>query len=266
VQTLITVLFSVLGSTAILAVVAFLIHDSIVQSIRSIQHRFDTKLEEVRTANERELNRFRNALDSQINLASSALLEARRASNGRRLIAIQTLWDGMMQISFNAPSWVVITDVMTTDSYQQVCERVAPNIPRFDDLILERGRSMKSEAYLLPEKTRLLTGDYLYALFFAYRAFVGGISLKLATDRDKGRFEPWWEYDHVLGLLRPVLDEEEWNDFKQKTIGRYTWVIRTLEAKFLRWAEDIMDGRRAATEASEQAREIVNAAANSLSP
>jgi hypothetical protein len=63
-----------------------------------------------------------------------------------------------------------------------------------------------------------------------------------------------------------VLDDEEWNEFEQMGTGRYMWVIRNLEDKFLRWAEDIMDGRKAATDAFEQAREIVRAARAAREP
>jgi hypothetical protein len=257
-ESLKVVLYSVVTNAAILALATFFIRNWIE---RSIEHRYDKKLEELRTANEKELKQFSNALDIQRNLVSSAFLEARRASNDRRLTAIQTLWDGMIQIYFDAPSMVSLTDMTTTDTYQQICKGFVSQSGSLslDEMLRKYAVQLKSESSLSAEKARLLTGEYLYALFFAYRAFIGSIALKLAEDSDEGRFVPWWEYDHVLTLLRPMLDDEEWNEFKQIKIGRYMWVIRNLEGKFVRWAEEIMDGRKAATDALDQAREIMKA-------
>jgi hypothetical protein len=120
------------------------------------------------------------------------------------------------------------------------------------------------EAFLVVEKSRLLTGEYLYAICKAYRAFIASIALHLAICRDQGKFQPWWEYDHVLNLLRTVLDDDEWNEFKTLRIGRYVWVIRAMEGKFLSMAGEILDGQRAATDAFEQARQIQRAAESAL--
>jgi hypothetical protein len=51
-------------------------------------------------------------------------------------------------------------------------------------------------------------------------------------------------------------------EFEGLRVGRYTWVTQNLERKFLGVAEEIIDGRRAASEAFEQARQILAAARN----
>jgi hypothetical protein len=257
-------LVSALSSTALLALLAFFCRNLIAQWITSsVRYSYDEKLEKLKAHNERELERLRGALDAQQNLVSSAFLEARRASNERRLSAIQTVWDGMMEVSANAPPCVVTTDVLTTELYAKVfkTEAIKATIPNFFDLALLTAQF--NAGWGLPvEKARLMSGEYLYALFWAYRAFVGSIGFHLAISRDKGEFKPWWEYDHILNLLGSALSPEELKEFEGLRVGRYTWVTQNLERKFLGAAEEIIDGRRAASEAFEQARPILTAAKN----
>jgi hypothetical protein len=123
-------LTAALGSTVFLGAIVFLFRGAIVEWIRrSIQHVYDERLETLRAANEREVNRLRSALDGQQQLVSAAFLEARRASNERRLDAIQTIWDAMMQIYFNAPGVVSMTNIVTTELYAEMLSHMRPNIP-----------------------------------------------------------------------------------------------------------------------------------------
>jgi hypothetical protein len=68
------------------------------------------------------------------------------------------------------------------------------------------------------------------------------------------------EYDHIVNLLKSTLTGEEFAEFGGLKIGHYTWVTSNIEGKFLKAAEEIIDGQRAATDAFEQAREILTAA------
>jgi hypothetical protein len=258
---------SAIGGAAVLAFIALLLRHSLAQWVTaSIRHHYDRQLEAIRAANEKELQQLRNALEAQTNLVSSAFLDARRASNERRLSAIQAVWDAMMDIFFAVPNPSALTDFLTSDTYQQFFEAIRTEIPTFLAVAPLYGASAP---YMLPvEKARLLSGEFLYAVFWAYRAFVGSIALDLSLSRDRGQrgeFRPWWENDHVLNNLRAALDSEEWEIFASTRVGRYTWVTRTLEAKFLRAAEDIIDGRRATTDAFEEATRILTAARSSLS-
>jgi hypothetical protein len=245
-------------SVGFLTLIAFMCRHWITERItRSIQYSYDKKFEELRAANERELKRFSTTLDTQQNLVSGAFLEARRASNDRRLNAIQSLWDAMMQASFDALPVLAMTDEMvTTEMYQRFFAepKVREAIPRFRKL----GEQYAQLARLQDtEKARLLSGEYLYALCRGYRTFLGSIALYLADCNEKDEFKPWWQYDHALALLKAVLTAEEFDELTAMEIGRYTWVRRTLETKFLKAAEDIVDGRRAATDAFDQAKEIM---------
>jgi hypothetical protein len=142
------VLYTVLTNALILPLVTFFIRKWIESSI---QYRYNTKLEELRTANEKELKQFSNALDSQTNLISSAFLEARRASNDRRLTAIQRLWDGMIEIYFETWGLTAMTDTTTTNTYQKLCEALvsAGGIPSFDENNPKLSRAIEIRIYTL---------------------------------------------------------------------------------------------------------------------
>jgi hypothetical protein len=79
---------------------------------------------------------------------------------------------------------------------------------------------------------------------------------------EEGKFEPWWQYGHLLDLLRSALTEDEFNQLVAMTVGKYNFVRQKLEGTFLQTANEISDGRRAAADAFEQAREIPGAPAS----
>ena len=244
-------------NTALYGIVFLLARRFIEEWIgRSVQHRYDRLLEDQRASNEKELTQFRNVLDTQRDLVSSAFLEARRPVAEKRLAAIQRLWDAMIEINVGAHPAVGLTNLaIDTEMYQVICAKA--DIP---DLVTMGRQYVESDRDHEAEKGRLLSGEYLYALFYTYRAFIGSIALKLSIDRQKADYQPWWEYDHVLSLLKPALDEEEWKEFQALTIKRYSWVVSKLEGKFLKASEDILEGSRAATYASEQATAMIAAA------
>jgi hypothetical protein len=154
-----------------------------------------------------------------------------------------------------------MTDMLTNELYSDFLKHptVDATIPNF----LEIGpQILNYEAdWALPvEKARLMCGEFLYALFFAYRALVGSITLDLSLSREKGVFQPWWNNEHIQSLLRSALLPEEVKEFTGLVVGRFTWLTRILERKFLFAAEEIIDGRRAATDAFDQANSILAAA------
>jgi hypothetical protein len=253
-----------LGSVALWGALTYLCRHFLLQWITSsVQHSFDVKLEEVRASNDRELKHLSSALDAQQSLVASAFLEARRASNERRLIAVQTVWDALMEFHREVPTVVATTDIVTTELYPKFFKAPAiqANIPSFLEVGTSITRSIVTSG-LPVEKARLMCGEYLYALFFGYRALLGSIALDLAISSEKGAFQPWWNNEHILALLRSTLSPEEFEEFAGLHVGCYTWVTQNLERKFLLAAEEIIDGRRAATDAFDQARAILTAAKN----
>jgi len=253
-------LLTSLTSAAMMGAVVYLGRHWISQWLsRSIQFSFDQRLEVLKASHERELTLLRSALDTQQHLVSSAFLQAQSAVTERRLTAIQTLWDTMLQAYFEAPGIIAMTDILTTETYQMFFKHTKGSVPDFESAaraVLVSQRPLLQSA----EKARLLSGDYLYALYKAYTAFIGSIIFKLVDDREKGRFQPWWEYDHILNLLNSVLTPQEFEEFSAMRIERYSWITRKLEFKFLQMASDIIDGKHAVTDALEQATKIIAAA------
>jgi hypothetical protein len=171
-----------------------------------------------------------------------------------------------VQVYFDTPAVVAMTDIPTTSEvYRKLfnSDAMKATIPTFLEIGMIYAK-LQATWGLPVEKARLLCGEYLHALFWTYRAFIGSVALHLANGRDTGDLQPWWEYDHTLSLLRSALDPDEFEDFEALKGGRYTWVVRNLEAKFLKAAGDIIDGRRAATDATEQALVLLAAAKDSL--
>ena len=142
---------------------------------RSVQHRYDKLLEAQRASNEKELTQFRNVLDTQRDLVSSAFLEARRPVAEKRLAAIQRLWDAIIEINVGAHPAVGLTNLaIDAEMYQVLCAKAdIPDLVTMGRIYAESDRNHEAE------KGRLVSGEYLYALFYTYRAFIGSIALKL---------------------------------------------------------------------------------------
>jgi hypothetical protein len=137
----------------------------------------------MRVANQKDLQLLNSTIAAQKDLISAVFLKARRASNDMRLRAIQELWNAMLQVVHGVPPIVeTAADLATTpEVYQHLLKFQSDQIPGVEEIYK---RTIDSEgAIIVPaEKARLLAGEYLFALHYAYNAFLRSLTTKVFLD------------------------------------------------------------------------------------
>ena len=108
---------------------------------------------------------------------------------------------------------------------------------------------------------RLKAGEYLYALFDAYRTIVGRAAIVLVRGRDAGKMEPWYFDGIVCSVLSKTFSDDELRSFNSMPIGKVTWVRSSIERKFIEAANQLFSGGELAMQAIQQARAIEDAVA-----
>lgn len=254
---------SVVTTTAVSAVVYFARNIIIQRLTGAIAHEYAVRLEHIRADLGRENAKTLEAMRAQATLQQSALAATfatltatHMAGHERTLNAIEILWQEVRRISNWMPLYASRTDIFLPEEI--------PTAYRTDTafrLSLEHADG-HAEAIALTgdepvEKARPFLGEYLYAIFFAYRAFAGRVA-KLILDMHRKRdMRSWHEDLGIESILRSVLTEQEYNDVPLANPGRIQAVRQILERKMLEHIARILSGNASATFNLQQAREII---------
>ena len=107
---------------------------------------------------------------------------------------------------------------------------------------------------------RPFIGEYLYALFFAYRALISRISYIVMEGRDKGHISTWFADKGIGQLIATVMNNEEIEKFDDIPISKISYMRDLLEQKMLRHISKIITGESDSELSLEQARKIAEAA------
>jgi hypothetical protein len=266
-QDLLTVLASVTFSGLLTTALIWVLRTWISERLRqSIQHEYAQKLEAFKAKLQAEHNvaleklradhALRQATQASVNATFAA---SHLAGHDRRLGAVETLWKELRRLRDSAPLAVSFTDWFRAPEYEEVLKQ-----PRnrclvdqlSEDSIAQWARSNDAEI------VRPFVGEYLYALFFAYRAFIGRIAVLLMTGLRFGEFKEWADDDGIKQLLTSLMTPDERHEFERLKLGRFTWILALVEQKMLTHMERVISGTDSADISLAEARRIREAASH----
>lgn len=120
---LITLLSSAGVSAALAGVLVFLSRNWLSERLRhSIKHEYDLKLahlnSELKAESERNVILLKRAIESEaekVRLANASISQTQKLSIERKLLAIETLWEGVLAARKNIPVVMGFIDILTED-------------------------------------------------------------------------------------------------------------------------------------------------------
>lgn len=203
-------------------------------------------------------------LQSQISIDHLSLQTALNVfSSGNNIIhekkinAIQNLWEGFLLVRSNVPGFIPILDAASTDDeYDKILKtNFAQN--ELQKLTVESllNNIINPTAHL--EKTRLLVGEYLWSLFYSYRAIIGRFYILFNQVRSPKI--PWYKDVVSLDMIQKFFNEknpEDFEKFQQKIGGHYIFLTTTFERLFLEESRKIMSGEAASHQSLHQSYEL----------
>jgi hypothetical protein len=225
----------------------------------SIQHEYERKLEaykaQLQTEQELAILNIKTTVAREAAFhaaAHSSFAEGQRASMQRKLNGVDQIWGSVLHLRDNLPPIITFIDVLTVDEHRRIKDN-----PRFRELT--NGLSDEKIIALVPqtaEEVRPYVGEYMWMLFFSYRAILLRILVLLRFGRDDADKIEWYKDTATRGLIEAVLTPEELRHFDAAMFGKVSWLRQRLESKILAAAHKVISGETFGTESLQQANLI----------
>lgn len=266
-DSILTLVSSITVSGLLTAALIFLSRSWISQRLKSaIEHEYAEKLAtyqaQLTATHEVALEKIKasNAQQQAVQAAAiNAVTRTHEAAQEKRLHAIEVIWKTAVEIRQKCPPSILLLDIFVPDEYETALKN-----PTFassvDRLTLENVTSTLTLNSVEVENARLYASEYLYALFFAYRAIIGRIAFRLMEGKKRGKIEDWSLDSGVQQLLKQIFSSDEALEFKALKLERASWVLRLIEQKMLAHTIKIISGEASGEFGLEQARKMTAAA------
>lgn len=258
-----TLLTSVGASILLSGGLVFLIRSWISERIQqSIRHEYDQKLAYLNAALKSEHEKSSLLLKSSIEqeaeklrFATASVSQTQQVAIERRLSALETLWEGVLETRKNVPAVMGFIDILTIDEYVSMKDH-----PHFKMLVGEISHeklgAMHTDNVGSRERVRPYVGEYTWALVSTYQAIILRIALLVQMGQDDEKKLNWHLDSGINQLLKSSLTDSELSEFESTKIGKVSWLQRNFETKILAAMQIVISGEQFGEEALRQAQRM----------
>lgn len=240
-------------SALLLAVLIYLLRSVISERLSAaVRHEYDRKLEALRA----EINQR----DSVRATATAALTAAHLAGHERTLRALETIWAETVRLRDGTPMYAAMAEILLKEEFVDAFA----NNDKYRELIEEVDEAEEAKAFFGSgsiELERAFAGEYVYSLFFAYRAYSGRVpTLMLRSLKKTGRVECWHEDAALDRIVSAVLTPEELATVRAARVMKLRTVQQLIERRMLEHIARVLSGEASGMTNLEQAYRILEAA------
>lgn len=251
------------------ALVMFLAKNWFLERLRgSIKSEYDQKLvrleAELSSKNSREVAIIKALLENDAALISATqktFADSHGTSQPLKIEAIKELWEALLHVQRNSPSVFMFLDVLQPSEYGEVLG--TKQLKTFSDITNADIEKMFNGKPMCAQSHRLLGGDYLWSLFYAYQGLSARIAMLFMIGRTKQNVTPWYKDSGCRSIVMSVCTSSEMAEFDKQEFGQVAWIRQLIESKFLVAANRILDGRASVDTALEEAKRIATAVSSS---
>lgn len=262
---ILSVVSSVTVSGLFAAALIFLSKSWMSQRIKSsIEHEYAEKLEgfkaQLKAEHDTALEKIKasNAQNLAIQSAATASLAATHtAAQEKKFHSLEVLWKAAVQLRKESPTVLAFLNIHTASEYNLLLLDSHKSLTidlTLDDFVKNFGEFPDAEM------ARLYVGEYMYSLFWAYRAIIGRIVFIIMAGVQKDTIQDWAQDTGIRQLIKHVLTDAEIQEFDNQSIGRINWLCNQIEQKILVHSAKIISGEASATFGLEQAHKIAHEA------
>ena len=263
-ELMLSIVSSVIFSGLLTATLIFLAKSWISQRLKSaIEHEYAQKLETYKAyltsehALALEELKTRNAECQAVQADARASFTASHIiGHEKKLQSLETFWSAIVQLrGATSTAAFIFLDIYLPEEYDTLLtnKNVTPDLDRLTEKSLTDNFGLKSSEI---DKARLYAGEYIFALFWAYRAITGRIALKLMLGKRKGKIDDWAADEIFRRLIKRVFSSEEIAEFDKLKVKRIEWIRNQIEQKILTHSAEIISGEVSSRQMLEQAKEI----------
>jgi hypothetical protein len=180
--------------------------------------------------------------------------QGRDASHEKRLVAVERLWQAVLQLREASDGIRLFYGVLAPEEYDPVYRKggsFAASISNVNDDYITGFMKKVDDV----ELQRPYLGEVLWLRFFIYRAFVGRLVFIITKGKEKGHIEDWRKDNGVRQILAGILPSGTF-DSLTKNFGSIYPLFGQLESIILEEISLIVSGRRSASESFDSAKEL----------
>jgi len=232
----------------------------------SIQHEYDQKLEshkaKLNSENKIALAKLTAGLEKEAVLvisANSSFSQGQKAAMGRKLAAIDKVWQSVLNLRNNSPQVLTFMDVITLEEHNTILEHENFR-SMIQDLSEEKIHSMALESDI--ELVRPYVGEYIWAIHYAYQAITLRIVFLLLKCKIKPEKVEWFKDPGIRQLMKVAFSGDEIAEFDKQEFGKVTWLRQSLESKLINNFNKVISGEVFGEDAIKQASKIILATEN----
>jgi len=197
-------------------------------------------------------------------VATGAFSATHLAAHGRRLDAVDKLWQAVQLPFSKSPAFVCVIDSATAD---ELPERVkeGPIVDGAKAFHATSVAELLGKSTLLVEPIRPYLGEDVYRMFFWYRAFVADFLMHVVDLPSTGTFPPWQQDAGALNALGRVLEPTELDQLRNQRYASWAVAREAIQLKILGAMSELISGKQSARAGLLTAMEIGEFAARSES-
>jgi hypothetical protein len=186
-----------------------------------------------------EIRNFQSLLNKSLDnsfIGNQLILEC-------KIKAIDAMWNGILELNKISSGAFTFYSFLLVEEYNEAFKK--PNIYIYiQDLSHEMITNGITEASKSVELVRPHLGEYLWGLFFIYRALIGRFCYLLAKGKEEKNITSWKTDTGIGQLASAVLTDEVINDAKQMPLGGPNYIIKQIETKILIEFESFLSGEK----------------------
>ena len=178
----------------------------------------------------------------------------------RRLKSIEALWESILKIRAYLSPLTTFYSVFLPDEYTTILEKEHYNhlINMFsEEEVLKFSLSIEDI-----ESQRPFIGEYMWGLFFAYRAFMLRMAMLFNTGVKKNDIQEWKNDTHLITILKTSIGEDEFNKLDLNVSINILYAIGLFEQKILIEMNRNITGETASESNLQQAKRIIELTSN----
>ncbi len=213
-----------------------------------------SEIELIKTNNQN----FINALG----VSNSLYVESQKIFAAEKIAATKILWQKVLELRNDRHAAITFLDILVFKEYGEFHEN-SKYRNMVDDISIEKIADLNQSNI---DKIRPFIDEKSYSYFWSYRALCGRLLFYIQNARDDGQPKKTWQEDNgVIEIVRPILDEVQFNRFtseKWSTIVLFGYIEASL-AKHLRetisgvkLSRESLDHSMALSKAAENLRKI----------
>lgn len=263
----ISVISSVTVSSALVGIVLFLSKSWITERLKnSIKHEYDQKLEvhkaQLKSEQEVAMLELRSLVEKESivqQAGHSSLHQVQKAAIEKKLVSIEKLWDGIVKARNEIPPIIGMLDILTIDEYptiasnKELAKLAEPFTPeKLGEISMKFGENVES--------VRPYVGEYLWSIFYAYRA----VTIRTLLLMKLGLIDPrklnWHEDEGIKSLISSVLSKKQIEYFDSQDFGKFKLLQDHFETLMLTAMNKIISGEEFGSEMMSQAKTIARKA------